>query len=316
LLFERLRRLEEEGRRRAARRDEPPYSDVGWLDEVRDASLDLAEELERLGDMDFAEVADWISLASEGALRDTARRCAARGIPRGECLVPPAAQSDLEAIDEAYERATGKRCTWLLGEIENYTLSAALNDLTSCFHRVMERYEDLAGGYERKGKCLFKDADPSLKEACEEWSKVVEKFKEQGLYTAGNYDALYFRAEDGKAEIRVGETAGHLAHLDLNTGTLEYYDVNPDVKRLAKELLEEECGLKCEVTPESTTCKGANRKNASCIAKIMAALSSARFRIYEPEKWWREIPRECRIGDKVEREKCLIRRKLKEINKK
>jgi len=304
--------VESWGRELASRRDElPGAEDLRFLGELRDVSMELAEELERLGEDEWVSVADWISMTAEGAINDAVKRCRLQRIPRGLCRVPKSVIEDLEEVDEAHREATGRRCTWLLGVKDPYTLTSALNDLTSCFHRVVEHYADVTEGYTREGKCLFRNPDPALKEACEVWNQLVEELHREGLYTEGNYEALYFRVDDGRAEIRVGETAGHLSHLDLNTGALEYYDVNDDVKRLAEELLEEKCGLTCEVTPEAVACKEATSENAECISRVMAGLSSARFRIYNQEDWWKEIPEECReIEDIVKREKCLLERKL------
>ncbi len=309
-LLERLLRLEEEGRHRALARGEPPRSDAGWLERVEEACAEMGEELERLGAGEWAAVADWIALAAEGTLRSAAEFCERRGVPRGECPVPPSAQEDLAAVDEAFRAAGGgTRCTWLLGEAEPYTLSAAINDLTSCFHRVVERLQDLSKAFRRVGKCLLRSPDPALEEACSAWSRAAEALHDAGLLTESNWEAMYFRAEGTRAEARVGEAPGHAAHMDLQTGTLEYYGTEPDA-RLAEILLEEWCGLDCESGGGVTACWRLTRRNAPCAAQVLAALSSSRFRIAEPEKWWREIPEECRTPDPVRREACLLSKLL------
>jgi len=312
-LLELAKKLEEEGRNRAYNRQEIPFNDSAWLEQIKETSIDMAEELEKLGHPEWADVADMISLATEGVLADVVEWCSTRKVPRGECYVPPSVESDIEMLDEAY-KATGEggRCSYLRGRVEPYTLSAAINDLTACYHRVLEKLSSLSLKFEKVGKCLFRDADPALRDACLSWNRAAEVFHRNGLYTESTWEAMYYRAEDGEAEVRVGELPGHLSRLNLKKGTVEYYGTEDDAK-LAEALFEQWCRLTCVRREGVVKCDGLNKGNVQCASEALASLASSRFRIAEPEKWWKTIPEECSRKQPIQREKCLIEQTLQKL---
>jgi len=324
-----MERLEEQGRARAYRRDELPRNDSEWAldvsrvsNEVADALLKLSEQLEergesasRLGRLYF--FADDVGAAAY-RLSDVASQCLRDRRSRGECVVDEWSKSYFKAMDEAYERATGKRCTWLLGVKEPYTLSAAINDLTSCFHRLMEEVRKITGKYEIEGGCLFEaDVDPVLKEACKTFDKAEFGLFDMGLLSENDHGAVSGFARDGILELRVGSAPGHASRIDLNRGTLEYYDTDEAVNKAMKEILEE-IGLRCEAWEGGVTCKGVTRDNATKAATLLAASTSMDLRLEDPESWWGEnlenMPEECRnIKDSIKREACAIKKVIAKI---
>jgi len=221
-------------------------------------------------------------------------------------------------MDEEHERLAGKRCTWLLGVKEPYTLSAAINDLTSCFHRLMEEVRKVTGRYETEGGCLFEaDANPVLKEACKAFDKVEFDLFDMGLTSENDHGAVSGFARDGILELRVGSAPGHASRIDLNRGTLEYYDTDEAVNKAMKEILEE-IGLRCEAWEGGVTCKGVTRDNATKAATLLAASTSMDLRLEDPESWWGEnlenMPEECRnIKDSIKREVCAIKKVIAKI---
>jgi len=63
----------------------------------------------------------------------------------------------LKAIDDLYNKASGQgRCTWLRGQVKPYTYSAMVNDVTACFHRTVERLDELMSTWKVEGKCMWR----------------------------------------------------------------------------------------------------------------------------------------------------------------
>jgi len=335
LLIPDMERLEAEGRERAYHREEPPRGDASWAREVErvageaerwlggaadDAwavSEELAGQLTRL-----KVLADLIEYAALH-LGVEAERCESLGKARGECEVSSELAGALRMVDEAYGRLAGegKRCTWLLGVKEPYTLSAAINDLTSCFHRLLDAVREKAGRYRTEGLCTIAEgADPALVEACRAWSEAERHLYNLGLVQEDDYGSLSALVKDRKVEVQVGSTAGHKAHIDLEQGTLEYYDTDDDVNK-AMEMLMEQQGLDCtHIEGEGVKCSGVTPGNVKRVAAKLAAATSMDLRLAEPRDWWggnlELMPREClEIGWKnlIEREVCAVEKEIDEI---
>jgi len=133
-MLELWRRLEEEGRERASRRDEVPRNDVSFLDRITQV----------VKTSKFTDFASAIS-ASAVAISIPAEMCYKERIPRGECPIPDFVVETMKLMDESARKVIGNRCTWLLGRSDRYNLSTALNDLTACFHRLLELEERSSG---------------------------------------------------------------------------------------------------------------------------------------------------------------------------
>ena len=154
-LVEKAKRLEEEGRRIAFEREKPVgVEEIDWLEEVASVADKLAWFFDEV-----AEAERWGDLAHR--IRKVAQELqydvgACTRKKRGECIATHYTRREMAALDDDYWRASGReRCTWLLGVKEPYTLTAAINDLTACFHRALEKAEEHLKKWEVEGKCVW-----------------------------------------------------------------------------------------------------------------------------------------------------------------
>ena len=125
--------LEEEGRKRSSGFGEIPFNDVSFLERLSRRVRDLAKRKSEL-----EEFSEAISQAAT-ALSIPAEMCMHEGTTREDCTVPQYVIEEMRRVDEASRKLFGRPCTWLLGRrSREYNLSLALNDLTACYHRVLE----------------------------------------------------------------------------------------------------------------------------------------------------------------------------------
>jgi len=161
-LIERAKKLEEQGRRIAFERDRA-ISDID-LDWLRSISKTVSEAKWLLGDFlaedEWADWAYFLVAVEEAAekLGTAVEERKAKGIARKDLKVEEDCKELMRDVDWYYHKATGKwRCTWLLDVVEPYTLSVAVNDLTACFHRAIEKLEEVRGGWRIEGKCAWRE---------------------------------------------------------------------------------------------------------------------------------------------------------------
>jgi len=177
--------------------------------------------------------------------------------------------------------------------------------------------EQFSFNMNKHGKCTWVNgSNKSLIEACKEWDKATEKFNDNELYDGSDYDELSGFIHDNKAEFRVGSSAGHKTHIDLERGTVEYYDTDVSVNKEMKKLLEKE-GLKCYKYLEDRTeagikCMGLTEQNVKNVVKKLAGATSMDFRIPAPGLWWRNTAKKHPKILGCEDETCRIEIKLKE----
>ncbi len=92
-----------------------------------------------------------------GSLSTVRMKCNFIQTPRGKCVVDDKTKDWLRRVDVAFaSQFGGKRCTWLLGEQEPYMFSAAINDVTACFHRLIERAREKSKNYRSSGRCVWR----------------------------------------------------------------------------------------------------------------------------------------------------------------
>ena len=159
-LIERAKELEEQGRRIAFERDEPISSvDVDWLWDIDSTSFEIGRALRDL--LPEEEWRKWFSFTS--SIGAVARRLdvaitegRAEGLARKDFKLKEFYKDFMREMDENYEKLTGRRCTWLLNVVEPYAYSAAVNDVTACFHRAIEKAEEVRGGWRIEGKCAWR----------------------------------------------------------------------------------------------------------------------------------------------------------------
>lgn len=294
--------VEAEGRRRASERDELPESDADFLNDMKHAARDLASRLSKYQEAVSGEeskrldtlktLGKMVRNAAEG-LRRRATICLGRGEPRKDCILDEDEMLMMKWMDSASKLAIGKRCTWLLGEVEPYNLSSALNDLTACYHRFLEKSMEFIDRVEDRveavGKCLWRKerTNPKLVEACRVWDWLTERLS-RDLYEIDDYEALSWYSFDDKAEIRVGSSPGHKTHLDLKKGELKYYDTDLEVNKVMAWLLEVAAGLDCTWLSEGVECGGLTEDKLEAVAKVLAAPTSMDYRLMDPENYWPE----------------------------
>jgi len=162
--------LEKEGRRRAYNREAPPYGDVEFLKKIKSAAKTISG---RFFDLDLPRdywlLADLVGSVADESQKQV-RECIVSDTPRKDCVMAKRdddtwrtekkgisyAFYDLEMADEASKRLIGRRCTYLRGSIDPYNESAFLNDLTACFHVILDAYRDKVANWQFSGKCAWR----------------------------------------------------------------------------------------------------------------------------------------------------------------
>ena len=227
--------------------------------------------------------------------------CVRGGVPIGECTsIDESVVRMIKRVDEASEKLFGRRCTWLLGVKEPYTFSALLNDLTACYHRVIDfiEKEGLVGAEVevfQEGKCRwYKGADERLVEMCRDWSAMTDWLNELELYSENDYERLEGVVYDRRAEFTVGSSPGHKTHIDFDKRELMYYDEDEDVNENVKQLLEEHTGAECEVAEEDGVVYGVrcrwkkewDEHVLENVPRVLAFATSMDLRISDPLYYW------------------------------
>lgn len=204
----------------------------------------------------------------------------------------------LQAVEVRVKEATGKSCRFGVSK----SVASAVNDISSCIHRVAEFLQDKVGEVETSGKCTFDDkSDPKLVEACKAWDKKTFELRGQSLYTEEDYNELKGRVIKDKLQLRVGSSPGHATHYDLHEGKVNYYDSDDAVNNIMGDLWKE-VGLDCKKNPygpssagETTfgvDCTGLNKDNVAKAAVVAAAATSMDYRFASPIGYWKKGPEE------------------------
>ena len=269
----------------------------------------------------------------------------------GKCIVDnQTIASHIKIMNEASEKMIGEKCATTFGVFTGkglpYPLSMLINDTTQCYHRLLDEHKAFMN-IKRKtiGKCIIEEeekrqeyppytliskmeANDDLIEACKEWDKTTEKFYENGLYITGDFDPLKAILFGNKGEFTVGDSIGHRTHLDLDNGTVEYYDGDSIVNETMSKLFGN-VGLKCRIRENGVFCDGLKHENVKNVAKRLAGATSMDFRLLQDQtlfpdqkSWWRNsierIPgmgKRCRITmsefDPVGVETCLVEEKIR-----
>jgi hypothetical protein len=155
-LVKRAKRLEEEGRRQAFERDKPASDALDWFREVFKVTNEMHDIFEGMGERVWANVAWDIGDAAVDAQYNVYDCIREELYTKGECPVKPIVKDTLERADRRHESITGRRCTWLRDVVEPYVMSAAINDMTACLHRCIEKLEELSASYVKEGKCMWR----------------------------------------------------------------------------------------------------------------------------------------------------------------
>ena len=292
---------------------------VDYLKGESEAGVVLGD-IERKKFFDFVYALDTaVSIARadlEGYDFTELSRCREKGVSLGDCTGEfRDIVETLKRVDKASEKLFGSRCTWLLGVKEPYTASALINDLTACFHRVIDFLSKHQ--LETEGKCSWvKGADEKWVELCKEWDAMTERLNELELYNPGDYEALEGVVLKDRAEFRVGSAEGHKVHIDFSKRkrVLEYYDKDEEVNGIIRYLLECFAVEGCEYMNEDgieigVRCwwdKEWDNSALPKIAEILAFATSMDFRISDTLYYWPKALTEY-VKDDVDRMEDVMR---------
>jgi len=219
----------------------------------------------------------------------------------------------LKELDQAVREVTGRSCRYAVSN----TVASALNDIAACVHRLAEYLLSQSSGPERVGKCdVLRGSSRQAVDLCARWSMATEELKRRRLYQWDDYSALWGYTLDNEVYLKVGSAEGHRTHIDLNQGTLRYYDNDGAVNRVMARLLSEEAGLSCEVLDDGVACTGVDPENADRAAAALAFATSMDFRLKWPEDYWRDLYGEAEGETPEDVELNLAKRTLREVLRK
>lgn len=316
-LIEAWLRIEEQGRRLASERTKvADDEDQMWMGKLE---LALTNMLDRLHD-EFND--PWAPLPYElvRAVKEAWLKsswCREEMEPKATCYFDKMSGRPFYDLNEEWEAITGKGCTWLLPEPilsseehttleiaklpylklktippRTYNLSMAENDLTACFHRLIEHFQDALKTYRQAGKCMWQaEAVPSLVEGCQKWDEATEYMNQKDLYIKDDYGPLKARITGKEANVTVGSAPGHTAHVNLDNTTIQYHDTDKEVNLVMKDLLDS-AGLDCEVwkmtreMDSGVLCRNLNESNVGEAMKMLSAATSMDYRLQRPKNYW------------------------------
>lgn len=301
-----LREIEERGRALASDRDAPiSKQHFEWLYDVKKKGEESAYAYFVTGkgqDKRYEALSFYVAEAAD-ALLDDIRRChLATALPEEkklkDCKVTEKFKDWQETADTMCKSLFNVRCSYLLGVKEPYVASAAINDLTATYHRLLDKIVALEGKFEQKGLCKI-DVDGDMTEPCMAWSVAADKLNRHGLYSPEDFNELAGYVTGHFAEFRVGSATGHKTHMDIKEGTLEYHDDDSPVNNVMKGLWEY-VGLECDLSGDTegwadepssdgVQCTGLTKENAVNAAKVMAAATSMDYRLANPDEWRPEV---------------------------
>lgn len=286
-LFSEMRKLEERGREIAYHRAE-----INSVERARSWIWDLMFIYSKImtGFKKFANIIEDINqyieqlrMASIYLDRDLSE-CEARGIDRlKDCKITDYTVNEMMKLDRKCKSLVGERCIYL--SFEPTTASAAINDLTACFHRLIEylEKETRKERIEEEGDkyVIMKGAGERERKLLKIWLESIEKLKERGLYEEIDWDVLSGAALRGKLELKIGSRAGHRTHVDVEKNELRYYDRDIYVNREIDELLERYAGCSCRIYDDGVICRRCNLERA---VKVIAGATSCYPRLSELER--------------------------------
>jgi hypothetical protein len=133
-------------------------------------------------------------------------------------------------------------------------------------------------------------SDPNLIKGCRLWDKITTKIYHKGYkipkiidryhdtgYAEGDFQALGCRIDGKKAELTVGSSVGHKAHVNLEKKTVDYYD-HRSVNNRVMWLLLKSFKLQCKRDDQGVHCKGLTPAKARGVFKAFAMPTSMDFR--------------------------------------
>lgn len=284
-LFNRMRRLERRGREIATYRNVPDYmrEAMEWTRELRETLSEVWESIEDLEPIE--EVAKTISYIAqlEYASRFLGWRlaeCQHEGIRRlGACVIDVDTAKMMKRLDEMCEDLTGERCAYF--SINHVPSTICINELTACFHKLIEHLEKTVGGerVEERGDkyMIMRGAGEKERKLLKVWLDTIDKLWKEDFYSPEDWKSLKGIALKGRLGLKLGfEYDRNRAQINIEKNTIEYYDDNDAVNREMHDLLEEYAGCTCILSPFGVVCEKCNLEKA---IKVLAGATSCDVRL-------------------------------------
>jgi len=197
------------------------------------------------------------------------------------CRSSSEAVDALRRVEDRVVEATGQKCI-----ITTRSVAEVINSLSSCIHRVADFLAETKAVSKRCNVSEKSNPNNALVEACKAWDELVDKLNELRLYAPEDVIPLQGIIVDDELMMRVGSAAGHATHIDLEKGTLEYYDRDENVNIAMQNYFERYAGLDCVTSANGVNCKGVNKDNVKKVTKILAFATSKDFRLDNPESYY------------------------------
>lgn len=242
--------------------------------------------------------------------------CQEKGATRKGCEVSEQTYEKIDNIDEVYGKISGgKRCSWMKGVKHPYNLASALNDLTACYHRLVEMIGRVSRAVsDISKKCFSFKGSRRAEEFCILWDKLTSQARPAYEYV--DYKELEGMVFGDKLYLRVGSSLGHAMEIDFGKDELVYYDVDDAILNVFYSVLTDK-GAECLMEPENyVLCRRLSNIEDQDLAKVIAWVTSADIRanslcVETIEKQYAECREKCYssckdIEDPVERRECIV----------
>jgi hypothetical protein len=302
-------RIEAKGRELAFRREEPiSDEDERWLIDLDNWHSFCFSKAKRLEDMLFTrqEVDTIRDLLGElvGVCKNAKQVInGGRGRPRKTPISSLVSRNTLEDLAHELQeynniqmRLTNRSGIWLLGTVplEQYTWSAFLNDLDSCFHQLLSWVAKKAGSVAEVAPRVYASTKsmPVAVDCAKAWRSSVEKYREWRLYSKEDYGELAAFVFENKAEFRVGSAAGHATHAEFYPlyARAEYYDVDESVHKVFMKLSEHYgCRVVEHSREEVTVVEIPRSVFVDFFRGVLPFATSMDARLNEPRSFWHHV---------------------------
>ncbi len=188
-------------------------------------------------------------------------------------------RDEVDRLAEKVREVTGRECRY---NPSSNDLADITNDAASCIHRFADYLVENVWALKIPGTLCHatKSAGDEVKNACRVWSDVSGFLSRHGLYEENDSNALKGLATGNRLHLRVGSSMNHAAELDLDEGTLDYYDTDENVVEGLMSVLD--FVLNCEKTPYGMRCENVKKDNIDKVAAYMAMATSMDFRALNP----------------------------------
>ena len=147
----------------------------------------------------------------------------------------PYTRRSVGELERSIKEITGKKCLWAYGKVppSGYTLALLLNDVTSCFHRLIDWFTTkLCPTHHLGAKVVAVEGySKTLAQYALWWDAATEALFDAGIYASEDYPAIGALVKSDEVEFRVGSSPGHATHCERKPVGLRciYYDTDADV---------------------------------------------------------------------------------------